>query len=74
VIALSLAEVAAVVGGVTADAPGDGPDKGAAVLVTGPAFLDSRRPEAGGLFVGWPASTWTATTSLPALSAAVQPR
>jgi UDP-N-acetylmuramoyl-tripeptide--D-alanyl-D-alanine ligase len=43
VIPLSLAEVAAVVGG-TVD--GD-PD----VVVSGPAFLDSRHPEAGGLFV-----------------------
>ena len=42
-IPLSLAEVAAVVGGSV--------DGDADVVVTGPAFLDSREPEAGGLFV-----------------------
>jgi UDP-N-acetylmuramoyl-tripeptide--D-alanyl-D-alanine ligase len=45
VIALSLAELAAVVDGVLADA-GDG-----SVTVTAPAFIDTRAPEAGGLFV-----------------------
>jgi UDP-N-acetylmuramoyl-tripeptide--D-alanyl-D-alanine ligase len=44
---LSLADLAAVVGGEVADAP----DGGEPVVVTGPAFLDSRSPEAGGLFV-----------------------
>ncbi|HEX2895972.1 MAG TPA: UDP-N-acetylmuramoyl-tripeptide--D-alanyl-D-alanine ligase [Marmoricola sp.] len=42
-IPLSLAEVAAIVGG---QAHGE-----ATTAVTGPAFLDSRRPEPGGLFV-----------------------
>jgi UDP-N-acetylmuramoyl-tripeptide--D-alanyl-D-alanine ligase len=46
-IPLSLAEVAGLLGGAVADAP----DAGTSVLVTGPAFLDSRRPETGGLFV-----------------------
>jgi UDP-N-acetylmuramoyl-tripeptide--D-alanyl-D-alanine ligase len=44
-IALTLAELAQVVGG-TVD-----PADAASVTVTGPAFLDSRRPEPGGLFV-----------------------
>lgn len=43
-IALTLDEVAAVVGG-TVDAA-----DGRTTVVTGPAFLDSRRPEPGGLF------------------------
>ena len=44
-IAMSLAEVADVVGGVAhGDAPHD-------VVVTGGAFLDTRTPEPGGLFV-----------------------
>ena len=42
-IELSLDEVAAIVGGVV---DGDG-----TVRVSGPAFLDSRSPEPGGLFV-----------------------
>jgi UDP-N-acetylmuramoyl-tripeptide--D-alanyl-D-alanine ligase len=46
VIPLSLQEVAEIVGGRVADAEGD-------VLVTGPAFLDSRAPEPGGLFVAF---------------------
>jgi UDP-N-acetylmuramoyl-tripeptide--D-alanyl-D-alanine ligase len=45
VIALSLAELATVVGGRLADA-GDG-----SATVTAPAFVDTRAPEAGGLFV-----------------------
>lgn len=44
---LSLADLAAVVGGSVADAP----DGGGSVVVTGPAFLDSRSPASGGLFV-----------------------
>ena len=44
-IALTLADVAAIVGGELASADD------AAVIVDGPAFLDSRRPEPGGLFV-----------------------
>ena len=44
-IALPLAEIAAIVGGSV-----DGSD-GADVVVAGPAFLDSRRPEQDGLFV-----------------------
>jgi UDP-N-acetylmuramoyl-tripeptide--D-alanyl-D-alanine ligase len=43
VIALTLAEIATVVGGSVDGDP--------AVVVSGPAFLDSRRPEPGGLFV-----------------------
>jgi UDP-N-acetylmuramoyl-tripeptide--D-alanyl-D-alanine ligase len=43
-IALSLAEVAGIVGGSVHDAD-------AGVTVAGPAFLDSRRPEPDGLFV-----------------------
>lgn len=42
-IALTLAEIAAIVSGAV---DGDGE-----TVVTGPAFLDSRRPEPGGLFV-----------------------
>jgi UDP-N-acetylmuramoyl-tripeptide--D-alanyl-D-alanine ligase len=42
-IALSLAEITAIVGG---SVDGDG-----ATVVSAPAFLDSRRPEQGGLFV-----------------------
>jgi UDP-N-acetylmuramoyl-tripeptide--D-alanyl-D-alanine ligase len=42
VIALSLAEIATIVGG---SVEGD-----AAIVVSGPAFLDTRRPEPGGLF------------------------
>jgi UDP-N-acetylmuramoyl-tripeptide--D-alanyl-D-alanine ligase len=48
VIALRLSDVAAVVGGRLADA-GDG-----SALVTAPAFVDTRTPEAGGLFVAIP--------------------
>ena len=44
-IEMTLAEVAEVVGGTLAD-PAD-----ADVAVTGPPFLDSRSPEAGGLFL-----------------------
>jgi UDP-N-acetylmuramoyl-tripeptide--D-alanyl-D-alanine ligase len=44
-IPLTLPEIAAVVGGVVHDDPG--------VSVTGPAFVDSRSPEAGGLFVAF---------------------
>ena len=44
-IALTLAEIAQVVGGELGSA------EDAAVVVDGPAFLDSRRPERGGLFV-----------------------
>ena len=44
-IALTLAEVALVVGGVV-----DPPDR-SDVVVSGPAFLDSRRPEPAGLFL-----------------------
>jgi len=44
-IAMTLAEIAEVVGGALAD-PADG-----GVAVTGPAFLDSRSPEPGGLFL-----------------------
>ena len=44
-IAMTLAEIAEVVGGALAD-PADG-----GVAVTGPAFLDSRGPEPGGLFL-----------------------
>jgi UDP-N-acetylmuramoyl-tripeptide--D-alanyl-D-alanine ligase len=47
VIGLSLAELAAIVGGVVDGAP----DDGQATTVTGAAFLDSRAPEPGGLFV-----------------------
>ena len=47
-IPLTLAEVAAVVGGRLADA-GDG-----STTVTAPAFIDTRAPEAGGLFVAIP--------------------
>jgi UDP-N-acetylmuramoyl-tripeptide--D-alanyl-D-alanine ligase len=47
VIGLSLAEIAAIVGGTVADAA----DDGRTVTVTGPAFLDSRAAEPGGLFV-----------------------
>jgi UDP-N-acetylmuramoyl-tripeptide--D-alanyl-D-alanine ligase len=43
VIALSLAEIAEIVGGSVHGEP--------TTTVTGPAFLDSRRPELGGLFV-----------------------
>jgi UDP-N-acetylmuramoyl-tripeptide--D-alanyl-D-alanine ligase len=43
VIALSLAEIAEIVGGSVHGEP--------TTTVTGPAFLDSRRPESGGLFV-----------------------
>jgi UDP-N-acetylmuramoyl-tripeptide--D-alanyl-D-alanine ligase len=46
VIALTLDELAEVVGGEVTDAPGD-------LVVTGPAFLDSRTPEPGGLFVAF---------------------
>jgi len=46
-IAMTLAEVAEVVGGRTHDGHGD-PGR---VQVTGPAFVDSRAPEPGGLFV-----------------------
>jgi UDP-N-acetylmuramoyl-tripeptide--D-alanyl-D-alanine ligase len=42
-IALSLAEIAAIVGGTVDGDP--------STVVSGPAFLDSRRPEPGGLFV-----------------------
>jgi len=45
VIALTLAEVAGIVGGTVHGAPGD------AVTVSGPPFLDSRAVEEGGLFV-----------------------
>jgi UDP-N-acetylmuramoyl-tripeptide--D-alanyl-D-alanine ligase len=46
VIPLTLEDLARIVGGTVADAaPG--------VEVTGPAFLDSRNPEAGGLFVAF---------------------
>jgi UDP-N-acetylmuramoyl-tripeptide--D-alanyl-D-alanine ligase len=48
VIPLSLGHIARVVGGRLADA-GDG-----AAAVTGPAFVDTRHPEAGGLFVAVP--------------------
>jgi UDP-N-acetylmuramoyl-tripeptide--D-alanyl-D-alanine ligase len=48
VIPLSLAEVAHAVGGRLADA-GDG-----SAVVVAPAFVDTRRPEAGGLFVAVP--------------------
>ncbi len=44
-IAMTLAEIAAVVGGVLTD------DAHAGVTVTGPAFVDSRVAERGGLFV-----------------------
>ena len=44
-IAMTLAEVAEVVGG---EVHGD-----AAVRVTGPAFVDSRTPEEGGLFLAF---------------------
>ena len=47
-IAMTLARIAAVVGGRLADA-GDG-----AETVTAPAFVDTRSPEAGGLFVAIP--------------------
>jgi UDP-N-acetylmuramoyl-tripeptide--D-alanyl-D-alanine ligase len=43
VIALTLAEIAGIVGGTVDGEP--------TTVVTGPAFLDSRRPEPGGLFV-----------------------
>ena len=46
-IALSLAELAELVGGRVADVDG------AEVLVTGPAFIDTRTPEPGGLFVAF---------------------
>ena len=46
-IALTLGELADLLGGEVADAPSE-------VSVTGPAFLDSRTPEAGGLFVALP--------------------
>ena len=46
VIALTLAQLAEVVGGTVVDAD-------PALAVTGPAFLDSRNPEAGGLFVAF---------------------
>ena len=45
-IALTLAQVAAVVDGTVTDADPD-------LVVTGPAFLDSRNPEPGGLFVAF---------------------
>jgi UDP-N-acetylmuramoyl-tripeptide--D-alanyl-D-alanine ligase len=48
VIALSLARIATVVGGRLADA-GDG-----SATVTAPAFIDTRAPEMGGLFVAIP--------------------
>jgi UDP-N-acetylmuramoyl-tripeptide--D-alanyl-D-alanine ligase len=51
VIALSLAEIAEIVGGTVDGAPEDGADDGATVVVTGPAFLDTRAPEPAGLFV-----------------------
>jgi UDP-N-acetylmuramoyl-tripeptide--D-alanyl-D-alanine ligase len=44
-ITMTLAEIADVVGGAVAD------DDAAGVTVTGPAFLDSRDPEPGGLFL-----------------------
>jgi UDP-N-acetylmuramoyl-tripeptide--D-alanyl-D-alanine ligase len=47
VIALSLAEIAQVVGGTVDGAP----EGGTTTVVTGPAFLDTRSPEPGGLFV-----------------------
>jgi len=47
VIDLSLADIALIVGGTIDGAPG----AGAAATVTGPAFLDSRAPQADGLFV-----------------------
>lgn len=46
-IAMTLAEVAAAVGGVIAGAEGE------RVRVTGPAFVDSRAPEPGGLFAAF---------------------
>ena len=46
-IVLTLEEIAAAVGGRVSDAePG--------VVVSGPAFLDSRAPDPGGLFVALP--------------------
>ena len=45
-IPMTLAEVAFVVGGTVVDAD-------PSLVVTGPAFLDSRNPEAGGLFVAF---------------------
>ncbi len=45
-IPLSLAEIAGIVGGEVVDAD-------PALVVTGPAFLDSRSPEPGGLFVAF---------------------
>jgi len=45
-IPLTLVEIAEVVGGTVADATGD-------LVVSGPAFLDSRTPEPGGLFVAF---------------------
>ena len=47
-IPLSLAHIARIVGGRLADAS-DG-----AATVTAPAFVDTRHPEAGGLFVAIP--------------------
>jgi UDP-N-acetylmuramoyl-tripeptide--D-alanyl-D-alanine ligase len=47
VIPLSVAEIAAIVGGTITDAR----DGGTSTTVTGPAFLDSRHPEPVGLFV-----------------------
>ena len=48
-IPMSLQAIADVVGGQVHDVQGD-PDR---VMVTGPAFLDSRRPEPGGLFAAF---------------------
>ena len=45
-IPMTLTAIAEVVGGEVVDEP-----SGAPVTVTGPAFLDSRAPDAGGLFV-----------------------
>ncbi len=51
-IGMSLAEIARVVGGTVTGAGAAGPDADTAgIRVTGPAFLDSRDPEPGGLFV-----------------------
>jgi len=49
-IAMTLAEIAAVVGG---DVVGLGEAGDSDLLVTGPAFLDSRSPAPGGLFVAF---------------------
>ena len=46
-IALTLAEIAQIVGGTVGGGPGD-------VLVTNPAFADSRAVQPGGLFVAVP--------------------